>query len=359
MDYTNPMAGLPDANIPNNPFWSGVNQSQREVMAQPFMDMARQGQELELQRKATETGEYTSPWASAARRSKAEFETAEAGAKQKLLGPETEKKLLELQNYMQLAPTQQKIAMVEAAQKLSTAEAGPAHAFVDMLGSMHENVKDAPPAVQKEAFDRAVKQFHDLHPGMQLPPALAQWHPNAMKDAWALSTLNQVARAKIAEDKAKAADEYKKSVDVAKIQAGAHMGAARIAADSEAKQNPGQLFARQMSVLASPVRLEAWAKQNGMDVDTARETLETQTDEYKMKQADLAAAQEAEKRFAEIIKGTVTMDDIRQGAYERYGIKRKIAKKQLNPTDQQALDWATSHPDDPRAVEIKKRLGVK
>jgi hypothetical protein len=31
----------------------------------------------------------------------------------------------------------------------------------------------------------------------------------------------------------------------------------------------------------------------------------------------------------------------------------------LNPQDQQALDWATANPKDPRAAEIKQRLGVK
>ena len=29
----------------------------------------------------------------------------------------------------------------------------------------------------------------------------------------------------------------------------------------------------------------------------------------------------------------------------------------LNPLDQQALDWANAHPDDPKAVVIHKKLG--
>jgi hypothetical protein len=31
----------------------------------------------------------------------------------------------------------------------------------------------------------------------------------------------------------------------------------------------------------------------------------------------------------------------------------------LNEEDKKALNWANAHPDDPRAVKIKKRLGVK
>jgi hypothetical protein len=30
----------------------------------------------------------------------------------------------------------------------------------------------------------------------------------------------------------------------------------------------------------------------------------------------------------------------------------------LSPQDQQALDWANANPDDPRAAQIKQRLGV-
>jgi hypothetical protein len=32
---------------------------------------------------------------------------------------------------------------------------------------------------------------------------------------------------------------------------------------------------------------------------------------------------------------------------------------QLSPQDQQALDWANANSNDPRAAEIKRRLGVK
>lgn len=39
------------------------------------------------------------------------------------------------------------------------------------------------------------------------------------------------------------------------------------------------------------------------------------------------------------------------------GAPAKTLTKQLAPQDQQALQWANSNPNDPRALEIKKRLG--
>jgi hypothetical protein len=33
--------------------------------------------------------------------------------------------------------------------------------------------------------------------------------------------------------------------------------------------------------------------------------------------------------------------------------------KTFSPQDQQAIDWATANPSDPRAAAIKKRLGVQ
>ena len=35
------------------------------------------------------------------------------------------------------------------------------------------------------------------------------------------------------------------------------------------------------------------------------------------------------------------------------------AAKQMSPQDKQALDWANSNPKDPRAAQIKARLGVQ
>jgi hypothetical protein len=39
------------------------------------------------------------------------------------------------------------------------------------------------------------------------------------------------------------------------------------------------------------------------------------------------------------------------------GAPAKIMSKQLSPQDQQALQWANSNPNDPRAAQIKKKLG--
>lgn len=40
------------------------------------------------------------------------------------------------------------------------------------------------------------------------------------------------------------------------------------------------------------------------------------------------------------------------------GSQAETSQKQLSPRDQQALDWANSNPNDPRAEQIKRRLGM-
>jgi hypothetical protein len=35
-----------------------------------------------------------------------------------------------------------------------------------------------------------------------------------------------------------------------------------------------------------------------------------------------------------------------------------ISQKKISPIDQQALDWANANSNDPRAKQIKQRLGI-
>jgi len=46
------------------------------------------------------------------------------------------------------------------------------------------------------------------------------------------------------------------------------------------------------------------------------------------------------------------------GSEDWYGAAPVTTKKQLSADDQEALNWANSNPKDPRATQIKKRLGV-
>jgi len=63
MDYTNVFSGLPDANIPNNPFVSGMNQSIRQESMMPFLRNANIQSDLTTQKQGAEVGEFMSPQA--------------------------------------------------------------------------------------------------------------------------------------------------------------------------------------------------------------------------------------------------------------------------------------------------------
>jgi len=47
--------------------------------------------------------------------------------------------------------------------------------------------------------------------------------------------------------------------------------------------------------------------------------------------------------------------DLQQNAPALYN----APKQELSDKDKEALDWANSNPTDPRAAQIKKRLGVQ
>jgi hypothetical protein len=59
------------------------------------------------------------------------------------------------------------------------------------------------------------------------------------------------------------------------------------------------------------------------------------------------------------LKAKKEMEDIRKGRTSEKDQSSIAAKPKLAGVDQQALDWANSNPNDPRASQIKKRLGVQ
>jgi hypothetical protein len=73
--------------------------------------------------------------------------------------------------------------------------------------------------------------------------------------------------------------------------------------------------------------------------DTMIQVPEQVANEVKMLQAQTAAARTHDAKF-------LTMR------------QPKVAAKKLSPMDQQALDWATANPNDPRAKQIKQKLGI-
>jgi len=104
-EYLNPAAGLPDANFANNPFWSGVKSAERQQAMQPFMDMSRQSQAMDLQKQQVMNQEFMSPQARGARMdafgeqsAKSRFNIEKAKADLELLPQETKKRVAEIHN---------------------------------------------------------------------------------------------------------------------------------------------------------------------------------------------------------------------------------------------------------------------
>ena len=59
-----------------------------------------------------------------------------------------------------------------------------------------------------------------------------------------------------------------------------------------------------------------------------------------------------------MLERKINLTNQKYGSEDWYGANPISGKKQLSADDQAALDWANSNPKDPRATEIKKRLGI-
>ena len=77
-----------------------------------------------------------------------------------------------------------------------------------------------------------------------------------------------------------------------------------------------------------------------------------------------AEFKEAAKDFQEIIQRGIDRNRVKLGQEPKYGTKpasetaKEAPVKKLSREEQQAVEWARQNPNDPRAAEIKKRLGL-
>lgn len=257
--YENPLAGMPDANIPSNPFWSGVNQNRREQMAQPFYDQAVQGGNLDLQKHQVEVGEFMSPQAVQMRESARAAELAKSKAETELIPGRTEVEKAKNNQILQTIPQETQLKLKENAQKISELEGKPVATFMKMGANLYSQIKDLPPAQQAQQYQNLIQQFQATHPGQQLPPAMQQFTAgtlDGLKSAYIMDMYSTDFQQKMAEGKQKG--EY--GVKEAGIHAGGTVAAASIAAKASTENNqrtldygtPARFATMQQRILSDP-----------------------------------------------------------------------------------------------------------
>jgi hypothetical protein len=187
-NYTNFAAGLPDANIPNNPFWSGVNQSVREQNMLPFMRNANVQSDLDVQTAQQAFQDAMSPEQRALRAATIGMQTTQANERAKTLPLEEQFKREEAQGKLSLLPQQNQREQEVLRQELSALKGKPAHSFLEFMSNGAGELSKLPPPMQAQVYTQLKDQWQEMNPGVPVPPRLAQYSPDAVKMLSATAT---------------------------------------------------------------------------------------------------------------------------------------------------------------------------
>lgn len=249
--YTNPFAGLPDTNFPNNPFWSGVKSGEREAMMAPFRGMEQERQGIALQKSRMDMGEYSSPEAQALRLQTIKGE----GKKKELEFAQTEAAISRL-------PQEEKVRLVELRNKMDSAEAAPFKPFLEFMSTAAAELQGVPEPMKAAAWASKMKLLESTHPGIKIPDQFRNYSPETLQQAVRIrsaATMTPEFIQKMELEKQKESG----ALERVRIQAGATTGAAAIheqgamarekfRADTAAKQTPGQFKVQNMRTLTDP-----------------------------------------------------------------------------------------------------------
>lgn len=260
MDYINPFSAMSgDATI-SSPFLRDFDRGNRQIQAMPFIDMAKQQQQMELQKKQTELSEFQSPLAAQVRQSGLQNQLTTNQNQMRLTPWKTDAEIADAKQRIELSPVitnEKKLQAQELARKI---QGTPMVNFFNGIASINQAIKAMPPEARALAAPRYVEMFKSQNPGVPLPPEFAQYDPVKwdLAELIAVNTAEVQAKSRLQkeEDAAKMAREKEqtsRSIQVAEIGANSRAVAAQTAADSRGDKplDPAKEFVRLNNALQS------------------------------------------------------------------------------------------------------------
>lgn len=187
MDYENPFSAINPSDFGGNPGGPGfVNQWQTSVatekaeMAKPFIQMMKQRDEMELQKKQMEMGEFSSPEAVAARRQRMLLEGEKAGADRQRIAPELARDIEKAKQEVAQFGPEAKAKIAQADKIAADIKNEPIKKFfaaaADYGGIL--NASKADPLTKAADYKQFIKDFKDQNPDITIPPNMEQWSAN-------------------------------------------------------------------------------------------------------------------------------------------------------------------------------------
>lgn len=230
-DYMNPFSSIdPSAFGVGHTALEMVAADQKAKQAQPFIDMARQQQMMQMQESQQKLQEFMSPQAQSARMSGFGAEQAKNQQMMDVSSSESAKRISDAKEAVARNPSLTKKAIAEAELAANTAHSAPASALINSIGGLgqqwqqeQQQYGDKIPveflqAKHAKEYNALIAQHQLQFPNDPLPPGLQKYSPDTETHALAAhyTSLHQ--------------QELAAKQKIADTQAAAHIAGANIAA---------------------------------------------------------------------------------------------------------------------------------
>lgn len=257
-DYINPFAAMGGLDTIESPFLRSQERGNREILARPFIDMARQQQIMDMTKKDAELGEWSSPEAVAARRSKIQENQMTSQHNMMRMPDATAAINQENKDKVSLAPyltEQHKQQAIEVARK---AAGGPAQRFFDEIGSANQEIRKVGnnPAAREMLAQKFIQRWKDMNPGAQLPASMQKYDQLAWDMAENVSLYSKEHRQKLEleEGKQSSAEERARIMATMNLNRQGMANQGRIDAEGAKpppKLSPGQAYTKDADAFQS------------------------------------------------------------------------------------------------------------
>lgn len=186
-----------------SPFLRDMDRQKRFQLAQPFIDMAQQNQQMDMQKKQMEFGEFSSPQAQQLRQQQTQTKLIGEQQKARSLPWTTNEEIATAKSKIESAPAVTQKVIEEAKAAAMKAQGSPAEALFNEIGSANAEIKRMPPEAREMYAQKFISQWQARHPGAQLPAAMQKYDPQIWDQAELVAVYNADFKRKTAEQKQK------------------------------------------------------------------------------------------------------------------------------------------------------------
>lgn len=292
MEYVNPFGAMGDVSSIESPFLRDMERTSRKNLAMPFVDMARQEQELTLRKNDMAQQEWASPLAVQQRQAKLNEQLVDSQQNARGAPVLMDERMSNAQKTVFTNPSITRKQIAEADQAEMKARGTPAMALFDKVGTAWDHIKTLPEAARPAAAAMIAQQWEAEHPGAQLPSMMKEFDPIK----WELSSYitNKAKRDRMEEQAAKDTASQKRTetvvqgrLDQADITGSYNVDRAGVAAGARAAPRPESLDQQR----ARANRIKEDPSSTNEEVNQAIAILRRTPENLKGAQAAIAARQ--------------------------------------------------------------------